>query len=96
MPPEIAVFWTIFSGVVVYVIGQIFLRVFLEPVQNLNRTIGNISHSLIHYSNIIFNPGVPPRDEIEAASQHLRSLSAEIQSHLYLVPLYPFTALIFF
>jgi len=89
------IFWTIFSGVIVFVVGQIFLKVFLEPVQALNKTIGDISHSLIHYANFIGNPGVPERDEIDKASLHLRSLSAEIQSHLYLVPLYPFTALLF-
>jgi len=44
---------------------------------------------------VISNPGVPKEEVMAQTSQHLRKLSSEIQSHLYLVPIYPVTAAIF-
>ncbi len=90
-----AIFLTILSGVLVYVIGQVVLKILLEPVQEMRRSIGNISHSLLYYANIIANPGVTDKEKIDDASTHLRSLSSEIQSHLYLVPMYDRTARLF-
>lgn len=95
MSPSSTIFWTILTGVLTYIGGQLVLKMILEPVQEMRRTIGHISHSLIHYANIIHNPGLPAKKDIRSASTHLRSLSSEIQSHLYLVPLYRWTATIF-
>jgi len=95
MTASSTVFWTILTGVLTYIGGQLILKMILEPVQEMRKTIGNISHSLIHYANIIHNPGALSKDAIHNASDHLRSLSSEIQSHLYLVPLYNATAKVF-
>lgn len=89
------VFLTIFSGVLTYVLGQLVLKLVIEPVQDMKRTIGDISHSLIEHANVISNPGVPKEEVMAQTSQHLRKLSSKIQSHLYLVPIYPVTAAIF-
>lgn len=89
------IFLTIFSGVSIFVIGQIIVKLILDPVHELRRTIGKISHALIERANIIQNPGVPPEEEIREASRELRKLSSELQSHLYLVPCYERTAKVF-
>jgi hypothetical protein len=89
------IFWTILTGVLTYTGGQLILKMILEPVQDMRKTIGNISHSLIHYANVISNPGIPPEEKVRDTSNHIRSLSSEIQSHLYLVPIYDVTAAIF-
>lgn len=89
------VFLTIFSGVLTYVLGQLVLKLVIEPVHEMKKTIGQISHSLIEHANIIQNPGLPPEKTIKETSQHLRKLSSQIQSHLYLVPLYSITSLVF-
>jgi len=89
------VFLTVFSGALIYVLGQLVLKLVIEPVQEMKKTIGQISHSLIEHANIIQNPGVPPKNTIKETSQHLRKLSSQIQSHLYLVPLYNITSLVF-
>lgn len=90
------VFWTIIAGVVTYLAGQLALKLVLEPVQDLRRTIGAISHSLIERANVIANPGVPTVEVMDATSQELRKLSSQLHSHLYLVPAYSFTSRIFF
>jgi len=52
------VFLTIFAGVVTYVLGQIVLKLVIEPVQDLRRTIGAISLTLIERANVTQNPVV--------------------------------------
>ncbi len=91
-----AIFFTIFAGVVTYIFGQLVLKLVIEPVQETKRTIAQISHSLIEHANVISNPGVPPMEVMRETSQHLRGLSSKIRSHLYLVPLYDLTAKVFF
>lgn len=89
------VFLTVLSGVITYVVGQLVMKLIIEPVQELRRTIGVISHSLIQRANVIHNPGVLAKDEMNETSQELRKLSSQLQSHLYLVPFYSVTASIF-
>jgi hypothetical protein len=89
------VFWTVLSGVVTYVLGQLAVKLVVDPVQEMKRTIGQIAHALIDLANVIANPGVPSREVMDAASKHLRSLSSQLQSHLYLVPAYGTTARMF-
>lgn len=89
------IFLTIISGVITYVLGQAILKILLEPAQEMRRTVGSISHALIQYANVISNPGVPKEEIIAEASNKLRTLSSEIQSHLYLVPMYEKSAKLF-
>ena len=89
------VWLTVISGVLTYVVGQLVLKLMIEPVQEMKKTIGQISHSLIEHANVIQNPGVPSEEKIKETSQHLRKLSSQIQTHLYLVPLYGLTAWVF-
>ena len=89
------VFVTVISGVLTYVVGQLVLKLAIEPVQETRKTVEQISHSLIEYANVIANPGVPSEEAIRETSRHLRKLSSQLQSHLYLVPAYAFTARVF-
>jgi hypothetical protein len=89
----LAVFSTVLSGTLVYVLGQIILKFFIEPVQELKKTIGVISHSLIERANVIYNPGLGLKET--ETSKELRNLASRLQSHLYLIPRYSATAQIF-
>lgn len=89
------VFLTVLSGVITYVLGQLVVKLVIDPVQDLRRTIGIISHALIERANVIQNPGVPASEVMHETSQELRKLSSQLQSHLYLVPLYEKTARVF-
>ncbi len=87
---------TIVSGVLTFVLGQIFVKLVIEPVHEMKKTIGQISHSLIEHANVIANPGVPSKEVMHEASRQLRRLSSQLHAHLFLVPLYVVTARIFF
>ena len=89
------VFLTVISGVLTYVLGQLILKLVLDPVQETKRLIGKIAHSLIEHANVIQNPGVPTEEKMKETSEHLRKLSALLEAQLYLVPLYSATAFVF-
>ena len=88
-------FWTVVSGTFVYILGQVALKLVIEPVHDLKKTIGVISHSLIERANVISNPGVPTKDVMDETSRELRKLASQLRSHLYLIPCYPVMAGIF-
>jgi len=52
-----SVFFTIFTGVSVYVIGQAFVKLIIEPVHNYKKVISDIAHALIEYAEVYSNPG---------------------------------------
>ncbi len=89
------VFLTVFAGVLTYIIGQLILKLVIEPVHEVRKTIGAISHTLIERANVIQNPGVPTQEVMDETSRELRKLSSQLRSHLYLVPRYRITARIF-
>jgi len=91
----LTVFSTVLSGVMIYVLGQFVVKLVIEPVQETKKAIAQISHSLIEYGDIIQNPGVPAKEKTVEVSQHLRMLSAQLHSHLFLVPCYRVTAFVF-
>lgn len=85
------VLWTVVSGVLTYVLGQLVLKLVIEPVQDFRKTVGRISHALIERANVIQNPGVPTHEVMQETSRELRVLSSELQAHLYLIPSYCIT-----
>lgn len=89
------VFLTIFAGVVTFVIGELIVKLVIDPVQNMKSTIGVISHTLVQYANVIANPGTPKQELMDEASTALRGLSSRLRSHLCLVPKYNLTARLF-
>ena len=46
-----SVFFTIFTGVSIYLLGQIIVKLVIDPVHEMKKTIGQISHSMIMYAN---------------------------------------------
>jgi hypothetical protein len=50
--------------VVTYIIGQLVLKLLIEPVQDLKKTIGMISYALIERGSVISNPGNSTKDVI--------------------------------
>lgn len=53
-------FLTVVFSVVVFVLGQLCLKLVIGPINDLRKTIGAISHALIKHGAVIGNH-VPPR-----------------------------------
>ena len=41
---DFTVFLTVLSGVITFVIGQLIVKLILDPVQDMRKTIGLVSH----------------------------------------------------
>ena len=89
------VFFTVLSGVITFVIGQLIVKLILDPVQDMKKTIGQVSHTLVERANVIANPGVPTKEIMDDTSDLLRKLSSQLHAHLYLIPLYDKTSKVF-
>jgi hypothetical protein len=80
-----AVFWTVLSGTFVFVFGQIILQFVIVPVQDFLKTIAAIAHARVEHAQVTANPGVLLAERMDETSRHLRRLSAQLHSHLFLV-----------
>lgn len=89
------IFLTILSGFLVFVFGQIFLKLVIEPVQQLKKTIASAGYTLVKFAHIIHNSDNVDQEERLSVFKDLRELSAQIYSATELVPLFSVTRLVF-
>lgn len=89
------VFITVLSGVITFVLGQLILKLLIDPVHDFRRTVADIALALTEYANVYANPGVASRELKEKSSEELRRLSSRINAQMYLIPYYRITAKIF-
>ena len=89
------IFLTILAGAGTFVLGQIIIKLVIDPVQSFKTTIADISNILILYANIYANPK-PIGDVLQGEmSQEMRRLSSNLQSSMHLIPAYKISAYIF-
>ncbi len=83
--PLLTAAFTASLGAVVFVVGQIFLKLIVEPVQEQYRTKGQVTHALTFYRNVyeVIDPGQMP----EARRVH-RDLAAGLLIGVDVIPLY--------
>jgi len=76
----------IFATVAGFVGGQFTLKLVIEPAQEMKRTIGLISYSLLEYNKDISNPRSIDKDKAHEIYTHLNALAAQLQGSFYLIP----------
>ena len=72
------VFQTVISGVLVFVIGEIAQKFFLQPLQDFKSVIGKTDHYLKFYANVIVSFAHPTEVAIKVADA-LRTLSCDLE-----------------
>ncbi len=82
------IFFTIISGVFVFVLGQIILKLFVEPWQMQRECIAKISNNLLQYSNVYSNPGAISEKKVAEVSIETRKLASEFLASCYRIPAY--------
>jgi hypothetical protein len=107
---EIAlVFYIIVAGVIIYVAGQIIVKIVIDPVQELKRVIAEIAFKLIYYSHVYrvtstgdeeaskeeAQKGVDS-ENLEQAADEYRKLASMLNAGYRLVPFYAIARLLFF
>jgi hypothetical protein len=107
---EIAiVFYIILAGVIIYVAGQIIVKIVIDPVQELKRVIADIAFKLIHYSHVyriapsgdVDAPAeeaqkIVDPERLEEAADEYRKLASMLNAGYRLVPFYAIAKLVFF
>jgi hypothetical protein len=89
------VFLTVLSGVITFVLGQLIIKLFVDPVHDFRRVIADIALVLIEYANVYANPGVAGSEIEKKVSEDLRRLSSRLNAQTYLIPCYSITAKVF-
>ncbi len=83
---------TILGGITIFVFGQIFLKLWLEPISELRSCIGEICDSLIYYANIYSNAGLANHTSLREAEEKLRQQATLIMAKAHLILWYGFFA----
>ena len=87
---------TVIAGVLVFVVGQLFLKLVIEPVHQLKRTMADISHTFIQYAYVIHNGSVVSPELRDEVFEKLRQLSGQLYADMALIPWYPLFGKLFF
>jgi hypothetical protein len=78
---------SIASGVVIFVMGQAFLRFVIEPIQELHRLRGEITSALIYYANV--NPDMQrPEPVAEEGARLYRQQASRLMALRTGIPFY--------
>ena len=85
---------TIIGGVLIFVIGQLLLKVFINPIQELRSIKGSIIDSLIYYDKFYSNPGMIAQDNAKKMSHTLSKLGSELMAKTNVLPWYRFWSLL--
>ena len=80
--------FTILVGVSVFVLGQIFLKSMIEPVQELRKVISEVLFSFVNDLATIHNAHVVDRNEALSAGRNLERLGASLLANQQLIPCY--------
>ena len=89
------IFLTILAGSCTFVVGQIIIKLFIEPVQELQKSIADVSNKLILHANIYANPKPAGDEKQKEMSMNFRNVSSILQSNMHLIPAYNITRYIF-
>src|SRR5687768_7681916 len=90
------VFTTVLSGVAVFLVGQILLKMVVEPIHKLKQTFSAVAHAYLVHAPILYNPDVASDDQKKETADDLRLLSGQLHADMSLVPLYGLFRWLFF
>lgn len=74
---------TIFAGIFVFVISQVFVKLILEPMDQLRGLIGEIAFALSYYANIYMNPLSESTEESREVADKIRQLAGKLREGAY-------------
>lgn len=86
---------TVVTAFLTFALGQISVKLIIDPVQEFKRTVADISHSVIEYANVYSNPGIAGPDKEEYVAYEFRKLSSRLNAQMSLIPCYRVWAWVF-
>ena len=76
------------AGVSVFVIGQIFLKWIIEPIQDFRKVISEILFYLTNYHDTIHNAKIYEKSDALSVGKNLERLGASLLASQRLIPCY--------
>lgn len=89
------IFSTIVTGVAVFILGELILRLFVEPIQELKKLQRQLIEDMSFYARIYYNATIDTpefRMKIYDVSNLLRKNAVQIESIIYIIPFYKYLA----
>ncbi len=80
--------FTIFGGVVVYMIGQLLSKFLIEPTHELKKTIGEVRFNLAFHAPTIHTPIARNTERSQKASEALMKSSCDLLARVNAIPFY--------
>lgn len=86
---------TVFSGVMVYVVGQIIMKMLVEPIGEQRKTISKITYDLMFHANKLANPKGHDDPDMVEICKLMRHHSSQLHSATHQIPAYKLWRYIF-
>lgn len=83
------IFYTVLSGVLVYVLGQFILKIWIEPIQELKKNYQIFIDDWIFYNNIISNMNINDEKfnkEKEKVAEIIRKHASKLNASYVIIP----------
>jgi len=74
------------TGVVVFVVGQYFVRLVIEPVSELRKAIARVNYLMLYYANKMYSPS----EDAEYVKKELRESASRLLELVHIPALYRF------
>lgn len=90
-------FFTIITGVLVFILGQIFLEFVLRPIQEYKKLKGKVAKYLVLYASCYSNPQFVEdgnSEKHDKAGEELRELASEVLAFSETTPNYLITLIL--
>ena len=88
------VFWTVLSGVLVFVIGQLLVKFAIEPMHEYRKLCGEIADALVFYANVTARYTGIQKELLEEAQRTYRRLAGQLCARAHVIRLYPVWAFV--
>lgn len=81
-------FLTITSAVIIFVLGQMSLKLIIEPIQELKKEIAKVLNAMVFYADKTSNPNTNSPKDIDEIGKTLRKHASNLEAKYSIIPFY--------
>jgi len=81
-------FLTIISAVIIFILGQMSLKLIIEPIQELKKEIAEVLNAMVFYADRTSNPNTNSQEVIDEVGKILRKHASNLEAKSSIIPFY--------
>lgn len=81
-------FLTIISAVIIFTLGQISLKLIIEPIHELKKEIVEVLNAMVFYANKISSPNSNNQEIADEVGKILRKYASSLEAKSSIIPFY--------